>query len=502
MPDKSILIIGGGIAGLSAGCYARMNGYKADIFELHSLPGGLCTSWGRKGYTFDGCIHWLVGTGQGSSMHHVWEELGAVQGRQIHDHDEYVRVVGPDGKAFIVYTDLDKLEQHMLELAPADAALIKDFISVCRKMSTVQMPIGKPAQLNTLFDTLKGLPGMLPMLGIFQKYGKMSVQTFSARFTDPFLSKAFQSLFDLPDFPMIAVIMTLGTMARHDAGYPIGGSLKFSQAIEKRFRDLGGEMHYKARVVKILVENGRAAGICLEDGREFRADMVISAADGHATLFDMLEGKYLTDQLRTYYQKGEIFQPIIQVSLGVNRDFSAQPHMAAHFLDQPITIAGEERRQLAVKHYGYDPTLAPAGKSVVEVMFPSNIAYWRPLAEDPERYEAEKKQVAITVMEQIEKFYPGFTAQVEVVDVATPLTYERYTGNWQGSMEGWMINTRNIGAVATGGVKKTLPGLENFYMIGQWVEPGGGVPTGALSARGVMQLICHADKKPFVTTTP
>jgi phytoene dehydrogenase-like protein len=105
-------------------------------------------------------------------------------------------------------------------------------------------------------------------------------------------------------------------------------------------------------------------------------------------------------------------------------------------------------------------------------------------------------------MEQIEKIYPGFTGQVEVVDVATPLTYERYTGNWQGSMEGWMISTHNIMAAVSGGIKKTLPGLKDFYMIGQWVEPGGGVPTGALSARGVMQLICHADKKPFVTTTP
>jgi phytoene dehydrogenase-like protein len=190
------------------------------------------------------------------------------------------------------------------------------------------------------------------------------------------------------------------------------------------------------------------------------------------------------------------------VSLGVNRDFSGQPHMAAYFLDKPINIAGEERRQLSVKHYCYDSTLAPAGKSVVEVMFPSNMAYWRPLAEDPERYEAEKKQVAITVMEQIEEFYPGFTGQVEVVDVATPLTYERYTGNWQGSMEGWMINTRNIGSVASGGLKKTLPGLQDFYMIGQWVEPGGGVPTGALSARSIMQVICHNDKKPFVTSTP
>ena len=502
MPEKSIIIIGGGIAGLSAGCYARMNGYKADIFELHTLPGGLCTSWSRRGYTFDGCIYWLMGTGEGSALNHVWEELGAVQGRLIHDHAEYARVVGPGGKTFIVYTNLDRLEQHMLELSPADASLIKEFIGACRKMAALDFPVGKPPQLTTIFDRLKSLPPLLPLLGTFQKYSNMSIQGFCARFKDPFLGKAFLSLFDLPDFPMVAVVTTLGYMQRGDAGYPIGGSLKFSQAIEKRFLDLGGAIHYKSRVVKILVENGRATGIRLGDGSEFHSDLVISAADGHATLFDMLGGHYLTDELRDYYKRGEIFQPIIQVSLGVNRDFSNQPHMATHFLNKPITIAGEERREISLKHFCYDSTLAPAGKSVVEVVFASNMAYWRPLAEDPERYEAEKKQVAISVMEQIEKIYPGFTGQVEEVDVATPLTYERYTGNWQGSMEGWMITTRNIGSVASGGMKKTLPGLKDFYMIGQWVEPGGGVPTGALSARSIMQIICHEDKKKFVTSTP
>jgi len=63
---KSVAIIGGGIAGLCAGCYARMNGYKATIFEMHSLPGGVCTAWHRNGYTIDSCIHWLVGSGPGS----------------------------------------------------------------------------------------------------------------------------------------------------------------------------------------------------------------------------------------------------------------------------------------------------------------------------------------------------------------------------------------------------------------------------------------------------
>jgi phytoene dehydrogenase-like protein len=86
--------------------------------------------------------------------------------------------------------------------------------------------------------------------------------------------------------------------------------------------------------------------------------------------------------------------------------------------------------------------------------------------------------------------------------VATPMTYERYTGNWQGSMEGWLITTKTMRMTMGRGMDKTLPGLENFYMTGQWVEPGGGVPGVASSARNVLQMICKRDGKPFVTQTP
>jgi len=94
------------------------------------------------------------------------------------------------------------------------------------------------------------------------------------------------------------------------------------------------------------------------------------------------------------------------------------------------------------------------------------------------------------------------TGRVEAVDVATPLTTERYTGNWQGSMESWMITTKTIGMMMGKGMSKTLPGLDGFYMIGQWVQPGGGLPPAALSGRDFIQLICHADRRPFVTTIP
>ncbi len=81
MAQKSIIIAGAGIAGLSAGCYGQMNGFRTQIFERHDKPGGLCTSWKRQGYTVDGCLNWLVGSRPGDNFHRSWEELGAVQGR-------------------------------------------------------------------------------------------------------------------------------------------------------------------------------------------------------------------------------------------------------------------------------------------------------------------------------------------------------------------------------------------------------------------------------------
>ena len=501
MPDKSIIIIGAGIAGLAAGCYGQMNGYRTQIFELHDKPGGLCTSWKRMGYTFNGCIHWLVGSGQGSAMNRLWQELGAVQRRQFVNHDEFLRIEGASGKAFIVYTNVDRLEQHMRELAPADADVIHEFAAAVRAFARMDMPLDMP---GGWVEWIKLGVGILPFLRPMRKWSKITVQDFAARFRDPFLREAFNQFFGLPDFPMVGALMTLAWMHKHDAGYPIGGSLEFSEAIECRYLDLGGELHYRSRVQKILVDasRDRAVGVCLDDETEHRADVVISAADGHATIFDMLEGKYVDDTIRGYYRELPIFQPMIQVSLGVAHDLSNLPHMSSFPLEKPVRIAGQARERMSMKHFCYDPTLAPKGKSAVVVSFDSNYAYWKQLSEDRERYDAEKQQIAITVMEQLDKRLPGFMGQVEAVDVATPLTTERYTGNWQGSIEGWMITTRTVGMMFGDGMKKTLPGLDNFYMAGQWVEPGGGVPTAAMSGRKVMQAICKRDKKPFESTVP
>jgi phytoene dehydrogenase-like protein len=231
-----------------------------------------------------------------------------------------------------------------------------------------------------------------------------------------------------------------------------------------------------------------------------RADYVISAADGRGTIFDMLGGEFADRQIRSYYDGHLPIYSQFQVSLGVNRDLSREPHWITYLLDEPALIAGEERREIGVKHYCFDPSLAPAGKSAVIVMLRTNYDYWQRIY-GRRPYDTEQTEVSDIVIDFLEKLYPGLRQDIEVVDEATPLSYERYTGNWQGSSTGWLLTTKTM-LLNILGMRKTLPGLQNFYMCGQWVEPGGMVPVVAMSGRNVIQLLCHADRRPFVTTTP
>ena len=498
MEQKPIIIIGAGIAGLSAGCYGQMNGYRTRIFELQNKPGGLCTSWERKGYTINGCLHWLVGSSPANNFYHIWEELGAVQGRRMVDHEEFMRIEGAGGRSFIIYTDIDRLEQHMKELAPADKEVIEEFIEGIRACTRFDLPSEKAPELYGPVDGLKLLSKMFPFLKVMRKWKRISVQGFAKRFSDPFLREAFPLSFDLPDFPMMGMLMTLAWMHNKAAGYPIGGSLEFSRAIEGRYLGLGGEIHYRSPVSKILTESDQAIGVRLADGTEHRSDIVVSAADGHSTIFDMLEGKYINDKIRGYYDKLPVFPPLVQVALGVARSFEGLPPSIIYPLKEPVTIAGQEHKKVGVEIHNFDPTLTPQGKTVVKVMFSSDYEYWKKLKQDLERYKAEKEQIANKVIVLLDQHFPGLAGQVEMCDVATPMTWERYTGNWRASFEGWLITTKTFGMR----MSKALPGLKNFYMAGQWVEPGGGVPTAAMSGRKVIQITCKQDKKPFAASIP
>jgi phytoene dehydrogenase-like protein len=490
--QKSIIIIGAGMAGLSAGCYAQMNGYTTHIFEQHVTPGGVCTSWKRKGYTFDCCIHNLGGSSETSEFHRIWQELGTIPARPMIAYDEFVQV--EEGThVFTVFTDIDKLETHMKTLSPADAEVIEELTNAARRFTSLELSALPVSGTRGLIRMLRVAPALL-------KWARISLQQYATRFTDPFLRKAFPTvLYDWQNVPMIMLLNFFALMHKRDLGWPVGGSLEFSKAIAARYQELGGTLHYKSRVTAILVEDDNAVGVVLADGTEHRADIVVSNADGRTTIFDMLGGRYTNERIRAYYAKPPERQDMtVHVSFGVNRDISGEPHALVLFLEKPITIMDGDVDRLDVELTSHDASMAPPGKGVIKVVLNSSYAYWKSLYPTYEAYEAEKQRVAETLADALEVRFPGFKEQIEVVDVATPMTFERYTRTWQGfqaSMPGEGFSAL-LNVFRGKGWCRILPRLKSFYMIGQWAGDIS-LTNAAASGRNLIRRICKSDGKRF-----
>lgn len=496
--EKKIIIVGAGIAGLSAGCYARMNGYPTTIFEMHNIPGGLCTAWKREGYTFDISMHMLTGSASGT-FHQMWKELGVIDHFKFHYHTKTVLIEGM-GKKLQFITDRESMKKQMLEISPSDEKLIDEFLRIVFGPDMMDAASLKPARLQTFLDKIRVIPHILLLMGIFMKYGKITLQEFADRFQDPFLQKAVRFYVDSPGWPMLKfpVAGLAGFMKSgiSEAGVPLGGSMKVMLHLAKLFESGGGEFKYKSRVSDLIINNDRVNGIRLENGEEHFADEVIWAGDGHALIFDILKQEYMNDTIRNMYKNWIPVKPMLHVMIGVNRDFSKEPPSVILEMDETLTIAGQEQKWMSVIHHSFDPSMSPAGKSAVEVWFATEYDYWEELAKDRKTYDTEKQRIAEFSIRQLDKRWPGFASQVEVVDVPTPATYNRYTGNWKGSPDGWYLTTENMQDMEP---LHALPGLKNLHMAGQWTAPFAGTVISALSGRQVVQLICHDDKRKFIT---
>jgi phytoene dehydrogenase-like protein len=493
MTDGTMIIIGAGIGSLATGCYAQMNGYHTQIFEMHSVPGGLCASWKRKGYTFDGCIHHLAGCLPESGLYPLWQELGAMPRPMLYAR-ELVQAEDPAGNCLTVFTDLDKLAQHLTELAPEDAKTFDELVRAAKRLRTfdaIELAVATPVEL------LKALPVLVPGL----KWMKMTMDEAAQGLRNPFLRRVFPSLqYDSPTNPVATFLNLLAQCERQNWGWPKGGSLPFAQDIARRYVDLGGQIHYRAKVERILVESDRAVGVRLANahgGREHRADVVVSSAYGPATVLDLLKGRYMDERLRARYTApvDEVDMGLL-VDLGVDRDLSQEPHALVQILEQPVTIAGRVYDRLYILLFGLDPSMAPPGKGVLKVELATSYSYWQDLYRDRGRYDAEKQQVAEAVIEQLEPRFPGLKGQIEVIDVATPMTTKRYTGNGQALQGGFDLD---LAGMLTGkGNVRTLPGLAGFYMVGQAAGLPG-LPSVAATGRNLVRYLCKQDRRRFVT---
>jgi phytoene dehydrogenase-like protein len=495
-----VVIIGAGIAGLSCGCYLQMNGIQTEILEAGLLPGGLCTAWHRGPYVFDGCLRWLIGAQPPSAFHQIWTELGAIGGRKVFIHDEMMRIENADGRTLVVPTDLDRLAREFKRIAPEDGGLIDRLVRDARRCAPLEPPLENALELMTTFEKMRLGLRYLPMAPTIFRYKNLPITTYVARYKNKFLREALQLIVGNEDMSALVLVMLLAFRTRNNTGFVAGGSWDFAMAIADRYARLGGVVRYKTRAASVKVENNRATGVQCADGTFVPADTVVSCADGHTTIFKMLDGRYVDKKIRYLYGHCKTFPAIVQVSLGIRKIFSDAPHTLNLPLRQPLRLDDKmQYDRLEVETFGSESGLCPEGCSVMTLRMPTRFGFWTGLKKnDPLRYRAEKKRVVQEVITLLEQRFPGLAESIERSDIATPATYIRYTGNWQGSYEGWLPTPQILGRR----IPSSLPGLKNFHMAGHWVVAGGGLPSAALAGRYVAQMICAQYGKKFAATTP
>ncbi|MFJ6214785.1 phytoene desaturase family protein [Streptomyces sp. NPDC092296] len=507
-PDRpKVLIIGGGIAGLSTGCYAQMSGMETRILEKHLVPGGCCTAWSRDGYVFDYCIEWLIGTAPGNDANRIWRELGALDGKTIANFDHFNRVVGADGRSVTFYNDPDRLEAHLLEVSPPDAPLIRAFCRDLRRFIDVELyPFLTPPPLRTLREKAALLRTVVPAFRLFWRAGATQMADFSERFQDPLLRQAFRNIFfqDPGGFPLLPYLYNLACAYHGNAGFPQGGSLGLARSIEERYTNLGGRIDYRARVERILVEDGRAVGVELRDGTRHLADHVVSACDGYTTIYRLLEGQYTSPTTDRLYgelldRQGTLFPGVVSVFAGIDGELDDDPdagHISTHLLppEEAARLTGARQNSLVVQRRSqYSDGFAPPGKSIVHCTYLSDFAPWKELRTgNRKEYWARKRQVADFVREFLEKRYPGLGGRIETIDVATPTTTERYTGNRHGTIFAWnaFSDAEELATALVDKDRMRLPGLRGFSMAGQWVGMGGLIRA-ASTGRFAAQFLCE-----------
>lgn len=488
---RKIVIVGAGVAGLCAAVYAQKCGYQAQVLEMHDMAGGLATSWRRGKYTFETCLHWLWGSNPKSPMHSRWLEVCDLDKLEFLNWDRSSHVVTERGEALDVYCNVEHLEAELFHRAPQDSQAIRHLTETIRSLGKFRMPDPGGSWISGLKMMLANLP-RLPML---RELMHLSARDYGNRFSDPLVRSLFGDD-DTSRISALAILFSLAWMNQGDAAYAIGGSQALIRLIEEKLASLGGRIRFSAKAESILVDRGSAVGVRLDSGETIAANWVISAADGHATIYDLLDGAYRNPAIDKLYAERETFPSYLQVSMGVAQDLSGQPPQLTCVLDEPLQVdSSTEIRQVPFRIFNFDPTFAPAGNTAVTCFLPTrNFAYWLSLRHvSPAAYAAAKQRVADRVISILEKRIPGIRSSIEITDVSTPATVIRFTGNWKGSMEGWFVAPGS----GFGQLPNTLPGLHKFMMVGQWVMPGGGLPSGPMTARPAIEAICKTDHVPF-----
>jgi len=487
---KKVIIIGGGIAGMTAGILLQKAGVQTEIFEKNAVPGGQCTGWKRDGYMIDNCIHWLTGTRKGSALHELWKEVGAL-GEYVEIHEKEMFFSSAlDGEILTFWRDKERTRQELLALSPQDEKEINKLIEYAGLAESMTVPVEKPFDAMNMVDFIKLGISMKAMGKVMKEYGGIDIRELAMRFQHPLIRRAITDYMP-PGYQAYAFLVSYGTVTGGNGDIPKGGSVAMALRMAETYKNYGGVLHINTPVEQVVINGKRATGILLKDGSNAEADYVVCACDTDYTFHKLLPEKYMPKGLRKMYSAGAQY-PVssgFQIAYAVEGIFSELTGTRV-FSCEPLLVGTQQVQAMSVQAYDYEPEFAPEGKMVLQTNFSQNeedYCYWEALYRNREAYREKKAELAQEAVKRLVKEYPVLEGKVRVLDVWTPVTYNRYCNAYKGAYMSF-VTTKKAKSMTVPG---TIKGLKNVFLASQWLMGPGGLPTAAAMGKFAAWRIIH-----------
>lgn len=482
-----VIIIGGGVSGLSAGIYSRINGLDAVICEKHFKAGGNLTGWDRSGYHIDNCIHWLTGTNPSTDTYRMWEQLGALGDVQIYQ-GESLFTCERDGQTLSMSRNIDKFRDDMLKLSPADEKEINSFIKAVKAIQGIAGIAGENHNEKISAGQLvSAAPHLL-------KLYRLTTGELAARFEHPLIKEFFTAFFT-DKFMALMLAFVCAHYCGDNGGVPVGGSTAMAQRMADRFESLGGDMRLCKEASKINFDGRHASSVTFTDGTTIDADYVIVTTDPAMTFGKLLNIK-MPKSLAKQYKKSE-YMRFSSIQSAFSCDTDTLPFKGDYALEIPTEYRlrlGAEN--VMVREFSHEKDFSPSGKSLIQAMAfcgEDKAKKFIELRENREEYAKRKRRLSEIISSLIEEKFPELKNKLNCLDVWTPATYRRYVGSEMGS---WMSFALSSNAPPLR-KKNLIPGLDNVIMASQWLMSPGGLPIAADGGRIAVETIMKKERKKF-----
>ncbi len=506
MKHRDVIVIGAGLAGLSAAAHLARQGQKVLVVEHHAVPGGFAHEFKRRGFRFEVALHALDGAGPGGWLYGMLQELGVADRLTMQRLDPLYTLRLPDFEV-TAHADINDYRSELVELFPGEAGGIRSFLD-----SVVQVGRDISAYARDRAGGDRPDPGRM-----LERYPAMSIaftqswaDFLAAHVTDDQLKAALSALwgyFGLPPSRMSAGLFAAALSSYHINGgyYPIGGSMALSRTLEAVIVENGGRVVYRNTVTGLDVVDGRISAVTTHRGNRYEGDVFISTA-GPLDTIGFAGEEHFDDAFVAAMSSDQPALSNLVVYLGVKGDLAAEGWSHHEFFVddgydleagyRSVVDGDFARAGMVITNYTEsDPGCAPDGHSSLVLM---TLAPWDHAdvwgtggnldgySEHP-GYLAVKEAAGEVLIRRASALIPGLADRIVVKEIATPLTNVRYGRQPFGSIYGREQTVENMFSNR----RSPRTPIPNLFLAGAWIG-GGGMSTAMGSGRTAAALAARA----------